>query len=345
MKISTEELRLAFGLLDHVPQVDLLESSRFIKASATNKSIDLRMAGTLSGFAKVEVKDGINVQFHLDRNALSGFLRAVQGPEIVLQTGDKLILRQGRNKLEVAKPASVAGYTTPLNGKAEQMKVDEELLAILQTLQRYVPRKAVDERYSAVQGVKGFGWFAGDGQGMMVKPWPVKKDVVLPPILLEAAQGESDFLLYEGDAVAYRSDIGMLQQSLHADLKAFPRAKSMEVANAALAAKPVAEISLPVWKEALQYFQAFPIDAARLECIFGKKELLLRIVGIGLTAETTIPAKVITQAPVQHWDLDKLTPWTNSLDSKFVRLAVLENLTAFTTETKKDLLMVNRRTG
>lgn len=339
MKIQAEELRASFALLDHVPQIDMLEASKFIRCTASEKVMQLHLASTLVGFSTIKVKEGTKLRFHLDRNALSGFLKATQGDEIVLQTGAKLVLQQGRNKLEVSTPPSVGGYGVPLDGKSTTLEFAGDEFAPLQTLQKYVPRKAIDERYSALQGLKGFGWMAMDGLVMAVQRGKLERDITLPAALLEAASGDCRFMLYD-KTVSYQNGSGTLHQLLHNDLASFPRGKAKEIAENAFAAKPIVEMETSVWQNALQYFQNFQTEGARLECELVKGGLLLKLAAIGMKAETTISAKVIGKSEKLLWDPEKLMPWAASLTSKVIRMAVMENMTVFTTETKRDMLAV-----
>lgn len=338
MKIQTEELKAAYRLLNNVPQVDILETSRFLRCNTTERSMEIQLAGILIGFATVKVKDGTKLKFHLDRSALGGFLAAAHGEEITLQTGDKIQLQQGRNKLEVAKPAEVAGYGQRPSSKGKVLEFDPETFARLQTLAKYIPKKGNDERYSALQGVRGLGWMATDGLTMAVWKCPVGSSIAIPGVLWQAMKDGDEFSLNEGIAMCTNPS-GVLYQPLHADLTAFPVEKTKTIAERAFQAKAIVQMTMEDWLNALHYFQGFPNEGAFVECDAGKSQLTLKVSTPNIKAETTVPAKIQGSLPNKlSWELAKLLPWAEDIDAETVYLAVMEKLAVFTTEGKKDLL-------
>lgn len=340
MKIRTEDLRAAFQLLDHVPQMDTIESSRFIRCLSIDDNMVMHLAGTLTGFSNIKVKNGSKLKFHLDRKALGGFLAAATGDEITMQSGDKILLQQGRNKLEVAKPADVGGYANPPEiKKGKRLELTPEEFTRLQMLTKYIPRKSIDERYSALQGIKGFGWLAMDGMVMTAWKCDIDSNTAIPGALFQAMQEGDEFSLHDGVAVC-KTKAGILSQSLHADLSLFPIDKTKGVAEKSFAAKPVAEVQMEAWLNALRYFEGFPMEDAYLDCEAGKAQLQLRLSGPGIKVETVIPAKVTGTTEKMRWELSKLSPWAAAVGSKIIRVAVIDGLTAFSTENKHDLLMM-----
>jgi hypothetical protein len=342
VKIKTEDLRAAFNLIRHVPEVGVLESSRFVRCSVIENKMELHLASTLLGFAEIKIKEGGRLRFHLDRNALNCFLKAASADDIDLRTGDKLLLQQGRNRLEVANSSTaIAGYgTRPQGPTTQNLEFTPEEYSKLQVLLKYIPTKAVDERYSAIQGVKGFGWIAGDG--LVLTAWRVKNlaDSMSLPSALWRAMGQEDEFLEYGKLSVCRTKNGVLIQSLHADLATFPVDKARQVAESAFETKPVVEVETDAWLKALCYLESFASEGAYVDCECGKGQLLLRLSATGLKAETTMPAKVAGSPKNERWDFRKLLPWSNSTASKVIRIATMENRTAFTTETKRDLLVL-----
>lgn len=344
MKIKTQELREAFKLIDFVPFIDAVESSRFVRCVTTENRMELHMASGIFGFAEIKVREGNKEKFFLERNALNGFLQAAKdGEEITLQTGKKHVLQQGRNKLELATPAQVSGYAVRPSGNNDQhLEFTAEEYAKLRMLYKYVPRKSVDERYSALQGIKGFGWIATDGLVLCAwKAGNIVQNTTIPSVLWQTMAEGEHFLIY-GTIAVCKNTIGMLGQPLHNDLNAFPTDKVKGVAEQAFNAKPIVEVETAAWLEALRYFQGFSSgDGARVECELAKGQLSLRLSALGIKAETVVTAKVVgkSEQPLR-WDLAKLIPWATGVGSKVIRLAVLENVSAFTTESKKDLLVM-----
>lgn len=220
MKVSTDELREAFRIIEYVPVNVVLDSSQFVRLKQLPDRLVLSMTGSLWARAHVTVTgDSPNWTAYFDRRLLKTFLSTARRPEIeMIYSSDKLILRCGQ-RLEQALHAPITGY--------ERWEPDttfvltDDQTAMLKTAVKFLPVLAGAENLEAILFTPKHIIVTDTMIMMCVLGSVVKEQFFLPPEV-------SRFLVGYGGAAKIAADDKGTGAALRSGFVYQPRAATLD---------------------------------------------------------------------------------------------------------------------
>jgi hypothetical protein len=322
MKISVEELRAAFDVVNAVDDDAAVESSHFIRLQQNQKQISLTLTGTLWGEASADGDGNGKWTAYVDRRVMKAFLATANGKEIEILYKDKLILK-ANSRIELALHTPITGYESWK--PAATYDLSDELKAIINTGAKYLPSSAGTENVSAICFRKDYGVIATDTLFLFgVLSVKLPADVLIPPAIAKLAGDTSGKLATDNDGAGIALPNGFVYEPRSTKLSKYPfDGCKNRIDEAAKTAPLIATASVKDTNTVFKDAQMFLLDKAEAGVVEAREKGIQLTITLGTgTFRRTIPAtlkgKLETKIAVK-----KFLPWLD-LVSKVKEDAVIE---------------------
>jgi hypothetical protein len=323
MKADTEELRIAFQIVDQVDNQPGLLSSQFVQLKAGKDFLEMSLTGLCTSQATIPTSGNENWTWYIDRRILQAFLSTAKTKTVTFDVQkDILLCQSGRQKITAANMDTVTGYAswTPPKGSI-QLTLTPELRRELVLHSKYAPTTAAADQLSAVYICKGYGILASDSFVVAVcLDTSYQKTTPLPVLLsslLSSNSVASVLVDKQGAGVQYKQ--GYLYQPLSDNcISSYPLKKIAHVVATQLSGKPELRVKAKVFLETLTHLKSFIFGTdtdTKITCISGQPgQTLLSLTVTQGKVQTGMAAEYKTDFKIEL-ALAKLLPWVEYINS------------------------------
>lgn len=316
MKISTDDLRNAFAIVDAVPPLATAESSQYVRIKQAGKLTSLALTGSMWAEAELTGKDeGGKWTAYADRRALKAFLSTASA-ETEIFTKDKLTLKSGQ-RLEVPHHATITGYESWQPSKS--LVLSDEQAESIKVAAKYLPTVAGMETVEAIAAGKK-GIFATDTLFLLHSSSEFATENFVPSGIAGVFATLGGKLASDKSGTGIVVGPGRIFQPRSADLDNYPMdtfaAMVIDAKKAKTEVKFLASDLLDVIRIGVQFLFE-KAEAAKIESV-----------GKGLTLTIELPSGKFqrsfaaegTLSAIGAWQIKRLVPWLESAASKNARI-------------------------
>lgn len=345
MKLDWKVLSDAFKVVDHVPSLNAIPSSLFVRLQSNKGKLSLAMKSIASAEVSVPAENQ-SWTFFVDRRLLGAFLSAnanTKTPIEILSTPQKeLVLRCGRRRLVLTEVEAIAGYEHWKRSGLE-VQFNEAQQKALTVAAKFAPQTMAADHLSCVQLVKDYGMIATDSYVIFgCRDSSIKHTLPFPLLLPGLINGGKVLVSDAGSAVDFGN--GYIHQPVSDRcVKEFPLKPMRAMLGKAASCPPLFAVPAKALLGILNRLSSFIFaasDDAVLHCHAPKDSLPLLF--DLKTSQGVIHDKLkldsSTSADVNmNWKYSALKTWleyAESVAAKTIYVGVEEHVVVFRSKTK-----------